>query len=219
MYYELDKKAAIAADTGSNRIGEKGKYIGRFTRAQHIEGIDFDFETTDGKRARFTLYTRKSDGTTIYGYKQLMAIMTCLKQNGLTEPQNLSAKIYDFDAGKEIDDVVPQFAELLNKPIGLLIHMEEYKKQDGEKKWRPAVSHAFEASTELMATEILDRKVTPQLLPKVLLTLQDRPLKDAPASTASAPNAYEAAKNGSPAYAKQPARAGGLDDLDSDIPF
>jgi len=72
MYYELDKKAAIAADTGSNRIGEKGKYIGRFTRAQHIvsgrtgtEGIDFDFETTDGKRARFTLYTRKSDGTTI----------------------------------------------------------------------------------------------------------------------------------------------------------
>jgi len=145
--------------------------------------------------------------------------MTCLKQNGLAEPQDLPARIYNFDAGKEIDDVVPQFAELLNKPIGLLIHMEEYKKQDGERKWRPALSHAFEANTGLMATEILDRKVTPQLLPKVLLTLQDRPLKDAPASAAPAPNAYEAAKNGGMAYVKQLAQAGGLEDLDSDIPF
>jgi len=41
----------------------------------------------------------------------------------------------------------------------------------------------------------------------------------APQPKPSAPNAYEAAKNGSPAYATQPAQAGGFDDLDSDIPF
>jgi len=223
MYYDYDKQAAFAADTAGGRITEKGKYIGKFTRAEHITskktgtlGIEFDFIDNDGQRARLAIYTRKSDGTTVYGYKQLMAMLTCLKLRGLGDPQNLAARVYDFDEKKEVEKTVPQFVELLNKPIGLLIHMEEYN----EGKWRPALSHTFEANTELMASEILELKNTPERLPKVLLTLKDRPLKQDSQSGQGASNTYEAAKNGSLDYANQQAAVAGLDALDDqDIPF
>jgi len=219
MYYAYDKPAALAADAAA-RITEKGKYIGTFTRAECIrsktgtEGIDFDFVTHDGARARFALYTRKADGTTTYGYKQLMALLTCLKQKGLPEPQPLKARVWDADAGEEVEKVVPQFSQMLNKPIGLLLHMEEYSNGQGESKWRAGFAHAFAADSELMAAEILANKVTPEQLPKVLLRLQDRPLKPQAqgGGFASAPNAYAAAKNGS-----LPADLQGFDD--DDIPF
>jgi len=226
MYYTYDKDAAIAADNSGNRITEKGKYIGTFTRAEHIvsktgtEGIDFDFVTRDGVRARFALYTRKSDGTTTYGYKQLMALLTCLKQNGLADPQHIRARMWDVDAGKEIEKTVPQFAELLNKPIGLLIQMEEYTNSQGESKWRAGFAHAFEASTELMAAEILEKKIVPEQLPKVLLALKDRPIKESNQTnqTGSRGNSYEATKNGT-AYIGSQSQTGGLADMDDDIPF
>jgi len=223
MYYAFDKQAALAADNTSNRISEKGKYIGLFTRAEHItsktgtEGIDFDFVTRDGSRARFALYTRKSDGTTTYGYKQLMAIMTCLRQNGLSEPQHRPARVWDFDTAKEVEKTVPQFIELLNKPIGLLIHMEEYTNNQGESKWRAGFAYAFEASTELMASEILEQKAVPEKLPKVLLALKDRPLKEAGPSAARA-NDYAATKNGDLAAGNREASLAAQDDFD-DPPF
>jgi len=221
MYYEYDKQAALAADNTIVRIAEKGKYIGKFTRAQQIisktgtEGIDFDFVTNDGARARFTIYTRKSDGSTIYGYKQLMAIMTCLKQRGLSDPQQIRARVWDVDAGSEVEKVVPQFAELLNRPIGLLIHMEQY---GDEGKWRPGLSNAFEADTELMAVEILEQKVTPEKLPKALMALKDRPAKNA-SQTSQRGNSYEAAKNGSLEYVNSEAALAVQDDFDNEPPF
>jgi len=224
MYYDYDKQAALAADSTGGRITEKGKYIGKFTRAEHITspktgtvGIEFDFVTNDGLRARFNLYTRKSDGTTIYGYKQLMTLMTCLRLRGLADPQNRTARVYDFDAKREVEKTVPQFVELLNKPIGLLMHMEEYN----EGKWRPSFSHAFEASTELMATEILNEKVVPERLPKVLASLQDRPLKEGNGQSKQSSqygNAYDAVKSGDMNYANQPAAPAGQYE-DEDIPF
>jgi len=225
MYYNYDKQAALSADSIGGRITEKGKYIGKFTRAEHIKspktgtvGIEFDFVTNDGLRARFNLYTRKSDGTTIYGYKQLMTLMTCLGLRGLADPQNRMARVYDIDLKREVEKTVPQFVELLDKPIGLLIHMEEYGDAG---KWRPAFSHAFEASTELMATEILNEKVVPERLPKVLASLQDRPLKEGSGQsnrTKQYGNAYESAKNGNLNYANQQAALAGQYD-DEDIPF
>jgi len=221
MYYEYDRQAALAADNTTGRIAEKGKYIGKFTRAQQIisktgtEGIDFDFITNDGARARFTIYTRKSDGSTIYGYKQLMAIMTCLKQRGLSDPQQIRARVWDVDAGSEVEKVVPQFAELLNRPIGLLIHMEQY---GDEGKWRPGLSNAFEADTELMAVEILEQKVTPEKLPKALMALKDRPAKNA-SQTSQRGNSYEAAKNGSLEYVNSEAVLAAKDDFDNEPPF
>jgi len=126
MYYQLDPQAAKEAASLSNRITEKGQYTGTFIRAQHItskngiEGIDFDFLTDDEKRARFFLYTRRENGETVYGYKQLMTILTCLKLHGLQAPQMRSATIWDSEAQEEKQADVPQFVDLLNKPNTLL---------------------------------------------------------------------------------------------------
>lgn len=142
--YKLDTQAAKQADSVGGRITEKGKYVGTFTRAQHVvsektgtAGIDFDFVTDDGQRARFAIYTQKSDGTQIYGFKQLMAIMTCLQLRELSNPVNQRARVYDFDARQEVEVTVPQFPELLGKRIGLLLRMEEYGDNG---KWRPALA-------------------------------------------------------------------------------
>lgn len=178
--YALNTEAAKAADSTGNRITERGKYKGRFTRAQHIvsentgtNGIDFDFEAENGQKARFSIYTIKADGTQIYGYKQLMAIMTVLKLRNLADPQIRQAKVYDFDAGQEVERDVPQFPDLLDKPIGLLFTMEEYKSG----KWRPNLAGVFQADTELVASEILDRKTQPLTLPKMVDRLRDKPLQ------------------------------------------
>lgn len=196
--YALNTDAAKAADSTGNRITERGKYKGRFTRAQHIvsektgtNGIDFDFEADNGQKARFSLYTIKADGTQIYGYKQLMAIMTVLSLRNIADPQPLRAKVYDFDAGQEVERTVPQFAELLGKPIGLLFSMEEYK----EGKWRPNLAGIFQADTELVASEILDRKTQPLTLPKMVERLRDKPMQEQSTASHSAGNraAQEAA--------------------------
>ncbi|ARP86267.1 hypothetical protein [Bordetella genomosp. 9] len=197
--YALDPTAAKAAESTGNRITEKGKYKGKFTRAQHIisdkgtYGIDFDFVTESGQKARFAIYTQRGDGTQVYGYKQLSAIMACLSLRQLADPKDTPAKIYDFDAGKEIEAVVPQFTELLGKPIGLLFSMEEYKAD----KWRPILAGVFQASTELVASEILDRKTTPEQLPKMVQALRDKPLKTSGTSSIEAGNraAAEAASD------------------------
>jgi hypothetical protein len=177
--YALDPTAAKAAESTGNRITEKGKYKGKFTRAQHIVsdkgtyGIDFDFVSDAGQKARFAIYTQRGDGTQVYGFKQLSAIMACLSLRQLADPRETPAKIYDFDLQKEIEAVVPQFTELLGKPIGLLFSMEEYKAD----KWRPNLAGAFQATTELVASEILERKTSPQQLPRMVQTLRDKPLR------------------------------------------
>jgi len=201
--YALDTTAAKSADSTGFQIKERGKYIGRFTRAEHIvsertgtKGIDFDFVSDSGQRARFSVYTVKSDGTTIYGFKQLMAMMTVLKLRQILDPVMSMARVYDFDQGKEVEKNVPQFAELVNKPIGILITMEEYKPG----KFRPNLAGVFQAETDLVASEILERKTAPAQLAKMVAALRDKPLKGGTAPDYSSPDA------GHPAD-------------DSDIPF
>ncbi|GAA4321976.1 hypothetical protein GCM10023144_01590 [Pigmentiphaga soli] len=203
--YKLDTEAARGAESTGGRIAEKGKYKGKFTRAQHIvaesgtQGIEFDFVATSGQRARFSIYTLKADGKQIYGYKQLMAIMTCLSLRELADPKTVPAKVYDYDAGKEVDTHVPQFPELLGKPIGLLFSMEEYKPG----KWRPNMAGAFNADTELVASEILERRGTPAKLAQMVLALRDRPYTGGESAPA------RAASSGQSGFA----------DVDDDIPF
>lgn len=177
--YALDPAAAKAAESTGSRIAEKGKYKGKFTRAQHVVsekgtfGIDFDFVAEGGQKSRFAIYTQREDGTQVYGFKQLSAIMACLALRGLADPKETPAKVYDYDQQREVDVVVPQFTELLGKPLGLLFTMEEYRPG----KWRPNLAGAFQASTELVASEILDRKTQPLQLAKMVQALRDKPLR------------------------------------------
>lgn len=207
--YALDTTAAKAAENTGNRIAEKGKYKGKFTRAQHIVseskgtlGIEFDFVTETGQKARFAIYTQKSDGTKVYGFKLLSAVMACMSLRGVAEPQIKRARVWDFDLNREVDVDVPQFAELLDKPIGLLFSMEEY----AAGKWRPNMAGAFQASTELVASEILDRKTQPQQLAKMVQSLRDKPMRAGGGGGGSIEDGNRAA-----------AAAGA--DHDDDIPF
>jgi hypothetical protein len=205
--YKLDTNAARAAESGGGRISECGAYKGKFIRAQAIEattgtkGIDIDFISDAKQRARFTIYTERADGTRIFGFNQLMSIMTCMSLRELSDPKMITARIYDFDAGREVDQDVMQFSELLNKPIGMLFEMEEYKLD----KWKPVMAGAFQADTELMASEILDRKTAPEALAKRIHALRDRPMKTQ-GSTALRP-------------APEPSRSGGIVGMDDDIPW
>ncbi|MCJ9708935.1 hypothetical protein LWS69_07840 [Bordetella hinzii] len=99
--------------------------------------------------------------------------MACLSLRNLADPKDTPAKVYDFDQQRELDTVVPQFTELLGKPVGLLFVMEEYRPG----KWRPNLAGVFQATTELVASEILERKTQPLQLAKMVQALRDKPLR------------------------------------------
>jgi hypothetical protein len=61
-----------------------------------------------------------------------------------------------------------------------LLGTEDYLKQDGGVSSRMVLRGVFQASTELTASEILDRKTVPEALPKMVAALKHNPLKTAP---------------------------------------
>lgn len=203
--YQLDADSARKGDQSGRFISEIGKYVGVFTRAEDItaktgtKGVAFTFES-EGQTANLTLYTLKSNGEKIMGYDFLMAIMTCLSCRQLNQTAG-RVKKWDSETNSEkmVDTTV--FPELMNKPIGLLLETEDYLKKDGTVIPKMVIAGIFQASTELTASEILDKKVSPEKLAKRVMGLRHRPLKGV--------------KN-------TPAPSGGtskFDDMDDDIPF
>lgn len=205
--YALDTTQAKQAEYTGSRIDTTGKYVGKFTRAEDIKaksgavGIEFDFESSDGRKARMSIYTKNRDGDPIFGQKMLMAIMTCLKVRDI-QATVAKVKKYNLDAKKEEVVDAPIFGALQNKPIGLLLQAEEYEKQMGGTGWKMNIVGCFDPSNELTASEILDKKTKPEQLAKMVAVLRDKPLR------ASAPQSSTQA----------PAR-GGFDDMADDIPF
>ena len=183
MSYELDTNQARKADQRGAFINDTGKYVGKIIRAEEIktdkgtEGIDFSFKSDSGQQAKFALYTKKSDGSRIsVGHAYVMALMTCLKVRSIT-PMLMRVKKWDNDAGAEVDAQAPCFADLMNRDIGLLLEAEEYQKNNGEIGKRMVLAGVFQAGTELTASEVLDKKTSPEQLPKMVSALRDRPLK------------------------------------------
>jgi len=185
--YELNTDSARKADSGGSMINEVGKYVGTFTQAEDVtarsgtKGVSLTFESNSGQKARLSLYTKKSDGTTIMGFDTLMAIMTCLKLRSI-KPTPGIVKSWDNDQNKEVEKQSTVFPDLCGKSIGLLLETEDYLKQDGTpaKNPRIIIKSVFQAETELTASEILDRKTSPVMLPKMVEGLRHRPLKNAP---------------------------------------
>lgn len=188
MSYELDTNQARKADQRGGTINETGKYLGRLARAEEIsstkgtKGVDFSFVSREGQRTRFALYTEKADGTRIgIGHAFVMALMTCLKVRSI-KPAMTRVKKWDQQANAEIDAEVPCFRELMDKDIGLLLEAEEYEKSNGGVGTRMVLAGVFQAGTELTASEILDQKVKPEQLGKIVASLRDRPLKSGSAA-------------------------------------
>lgn len=209
MDYNLDPKAAAAADVIFSKIEQKGKYLGVLTRAEPVTskkgttGVDLSFRANSGETADYlTLWTNNTDGKQLMGFNTLMAIMTCLRVKTINAVDGEIEK-YDQDQAKRVKVTVPLFKELMNKPIGLLLVMEEYPKNAGDTGWKPVISAAFDEN-EFTASEILSQAKTQELLGKMVMALHDKPLKGSSAA---------------PAHSHATSTSGDFDDFKDDIPF
>lgn len=215
--YTLNTDDARKADQRGGMLNETGKYVGQFVRAEQVttdkgtEGIDFTFAANDGRKCRFALYTAKKDGARIgIGHGFVMALMTCLKLREI-KPQPTKVRKWDNELNREVDTEAPCFPELMGKPIGVLLEAEEYEKRDGSAGKRMVLAGVFEAATELTASELLDRRVKPEQLAKIVGTLRDRPLR---AKKDGAPRQAPAGRSKAEAW-----EGGASDGMDDDIPF
>lgn len=212
--YTLDTNMARKADQRGNVIIETGKYVGVLTRAEEIKaasgtkGIDFSFDA-NGQRCRFALYTAKADGTRLsIGHDFVMALMTVLKQREI-KTEVVRVKKWDFESSMEVEAEVPCYVGLMHKPVGVLLEADEYLKKSGDIGTRMVLAGVFQAQSELTASEVLDQKIKPEQLSKLVLSLRDRPLRAAKPSARPASGA--APKVGAPVF--------GFDAADDDIPF
>ena len=208
MDYQLDTKAAKQADQLFARIEEKGKYMGVITRAESIQskkgtkGVGISFKTDTGSTADYLdFWTINNEGKQLAGYNLLMAIMTCLRVKGLTATTGEIEK-YDRDTQSRVKVLADLFKELMGKPIGFLVHMEEYAKTDGGTAWKPVISAPFDHAG-FTASEILAQAQKPETLEKMFFALRDRPLKNANSAPAQSHNSNSQS----------------FDDLGDDIPF
>jgi hypothetical protein len=182
--YNLDPNAARKADSPSAYITELGKYIGAITQAEDItaktgtKGINLYFTSDAGQKTKVSIYVAKANGTELSGFYLLQALMTCLQLRSLS-PKQGNVTVYDYDQKKDVTKPASIFPELC-KPIGFLLGTEDYLKQDGGVGSRMVLRGVFQASTELTASEILDRKTVPEALPKMVAALKHNPLKTAP---------------------------------------
>lgn len=174
--YEFNEESARQAGA-SNYIDATGKYKGTFTQAKQIiskkgsEGIEFSFEADDGRAANYLqLWTFDVDGKPLYGKKVLDAVMCCARIKTLT-PQKGTIQ------GKSGQEDAILFPGLQGRPIGLLLQREEYQKNNGDLGYKFNIYAPFHAESEMMAIELLDGKTAPEMLPKVLEGLQDKPLQ------------------------------------------
>ncbi len=187
--YNLDPNAARKADQTGNRIDEIGKYVGTFTQAEDItastgtKGVALRFDS-NGQTANLSLYTTKANGDQIMGFQALMAIMTCMSLRNIA-PKSGTAKHWNNETKTEETKQAQVFPDLCGKPIGLLLETEDYPKNNGGTGTRMVIAGIFQASTELTAGEILDKKTKPEQLAKMVVRLRHRPAKAAKAQAAS----------------------------------
>lgn len=178
--FGFNPESAKQADS-SNRIEEAGKYVGviksmEFTTAKSgTTGFEVEFETDNKESASFTIWTEKKDGTALGGVHKINALLACVGVRGLT-PTNQQLEKYDFDLKERVMKNCVVAPEVAGKRVGLLLQRENYKNDSGDLKYQMNFFSCFHAQSELMAKEILDRKTTPEALPKSLGALMANPI-------------------------------------------
>jgi hypothetical protein len=160
--YELNPQAAKEANSGGKRITEPGAYTGTFRAAwwdqneRGTEMIGLQFEADNGQEAQLMLYTHNGKGEPLPSFKTLNALMACLKLRKL-EAKPGKVVLYDFDAGQDREQSKQVFPAMAGPRIGLVLQGEEYENSQGESRTRMLLAAPFEASTRLMAGEVLDK--------------------------------------------------------------
>lgn len=177
--YEYDPDAASKADDVASRIDTSAAYIGQFKSvhafksSKGTEGMHFEFTSPGGGSAGFDLYTRKEDGTVVFGMNQLQAMMAILGLRGLRAQQGMF-EAYDFDEGKRVEKTGEIFPDLCGKTIGLVLQKEKYTKNNGQEGYRMNLFGIFHPDSRLTASEIKERKAQPEKLEKMLRGLKDK---------------------------------------------
>lgn len=172
--YTVDPTAARQANENSY-IDQSGKYVGTFALAEAVksekgtEGIEFTFRTNNGQQANFlTLWTFNGQGEALYGFKLLSAILTVMGVKEIS-PKNGNIKKPDGQTQQTI-----AYPDLHSKPIGLVLQKEFYIKRNGDEGYKFNILAPFQASTELMAKELLDGKTEPRALSGIVSSLKDK---------------------------------------------
>jgi hypothetical protein len=180
----LDPKSAASADNIASNIRETGKYIGVFTRAEKLlskngtQGVGLSFKSDDGQTADYLdLYTVNASGEDLPSLKTVNALMACLGLH-TAEEGNVSFEKWNKAAGAREKVSAVGYPDLMNKKVGLLLQKEVYSDQNGDDRERVSIYGVFNASNELTASEIMNRKTSPEKLPQILQALMARPVKD-----------------------------------------
>lgn len=178
--FGFNAESAKQADS-SARIEEPGKYVGVIKHMEFITansgttGFEIEFETDNKESASFSIWTEKSDGTGLSGVHKINALLACAGVRGLT-PTNGQLEKYDFDLKERVTKNCIVAPEIAGKRIGLLLQRENYQNNSGDWKFQMNFFSCFQAQSELMAKEVLDRKTTPEALPKSLASLMSNPI-------------------------------------------
>lgn len=210
----LNKNDAIAGSGGSARIDAIGKYKGAITLAKVYEVksgavfVQINFESDNGQTARLSMCTKSKEGKDTFGFKQLQAIMACVKVKSLNAVEK-EIEDYDFEQGKIAKVTRHVFPELMGKKIGFILYRHDQVSREGKEFFTMEIAAPFQYDTELTASEIMEQKVNPEQLPKVL---------------ANTKNKVTAAKHDADPYSSYAASASmhmqrQNDDFDSDLPF
>lgn len=216
MGLTLNANDAKKADNFASVIRESGKYVGVITRAEkllsrnNVEGVGFSFRTDDNASANYLdVYTVKPGGEKLRGYNIVQAVMCCARIKSAEDGQ-ISFEKWDSDERRMVQASAAGYPALMGKRIGFVLQREiGTNAKTGEDTDRMNIVAVFEASTGLMASEILDQKTKAERLDNVVKMIASNPIRDT--------RKHAAASSRAPANSTSaPASDGGWDD---DIPF
>ena len=188
--YDYDEKAASHADDIANRIDTGGPYIGVFKRAEATvsalkgtEGIVLEFEVPGGGSVENTLWTRKSDGSSIFGDNMVQAIRLILGVKG--SMNSVPGKVMVWEEGKKVEADGEVFPQLCGKRIGVVFQKELYTNNSGKESWRMNLYGVFDADSKLTASEIKEGVKEPKKLERLVRSAQK--VKDSRVAAAAEP--------------------------------
>jgi hypothetical protein len=213
MGLTLNANDAKKADNFLNVIRESGKYVGTITRAEKllskngVEGVGFSFVGDDGATASYLdVYTIKPNGDKLRGYNLVQAVLCCARVKSASDGKITFQRWNNAERKTEFA-TADGYPELMNKRIGFVLQRElATNATTGADTDRVNIMAVFEASTGLMASEILESKTKAEKLDNVLKVLAANPVRD------TRKTAGRSAHHGD----SGPAPTGGFDD---DIPF
>lgn len=214
--FGFNPESAKQADS-SLRIEEAGKYVGVIKHMEFITaksgttGFEIEFETDNKESASFSIWTEKKDGTPLGGVHKINALLACVGARGLT-PTNAQLEKYDFDAKERVMKNCIVAPEVAGKRIGFLLQRENYQNDSGEWKYQMNFFSCFNAQSELMAKEIIDRKTSPEALPKSLASLMSNPI------TTRKPKNNGGYQQNNGGYSNQGYNQDGFDQYYNDVP-